>query len=200
MGFDMGGYGSGRRWRSNAKNTTEDIPALDVRELHRKGVLTFGRVFRYGWCSGGRETLAALVRSDNNLVEVYPLIKEDDGGEQTGPPHLAPLSITPCHYGGIRVWFHCPQCSRRVAILYVTKQLACRHCLQLRYKSQREVDYLRAARLARKLNLRLGGTGVVEKAPARPKGMHWKTYQLLANEAHELRLKAWAGVAGKLSL
>jgi len=30
-----------------------------------------------------------------------------------------PIERTRCHYGGMRPWFHCPRCQRRVAVLFL---------------------------------------------------------------------------------
>ena len=40
--------------------------------------------------------------------------------------------------GGHRYWFICPDCGSRVAKLYVVGDLvACRHCLNIKYRSSR---------------------------------------------------------------
>ncbi len=44
------------------------------------------------------------------------------------------------NFGGKRLWFLCPLCSRRVAVLYlhpISKQLSCRMCTGLPYKCSR---------------------------------------------------------------
>lgn len=42
-----------------------------------------------------------------------------------------------CNYGGIRYFFHCPKCNRRMRILYCIKGFfACRKCLNLGYFTQ----------------------------------------------------------------
>ena len=46
----------------------------------------------------------------------------------------AELTTSPTSGGGIRYWFRCPQCSRRVGKLYPN---ACRKCLGLDYKKHR---------------------------------------------------------------
>lgn len=46
---------------------------------------------------------------------------------------------SPTGNGGKRWWFACPQCNKRKGVLYkhpFTTQIACRDCLQLRYKKQ----------------------------------------------------------------
>lgn len=47
------------------------------------------------------------------------------------------LTTTLCHLGGKRLWFHCPDCRRRVGVLFAGKYgYSCRHCLNLTYKSK----------------------------------------------------------------
>lgn len=41
-------------------------------------------------------------------------------------------------FGGERLWFACPNCSRRVGTIYQDQgKVACRHCLGLRYSKSR---------------------------------------------------------------
>lgn len=43
-------------------------------------------------------------------------------------------------FGGSRLWFKCPDCARRVGILYqhpLSRAFACRKCLRLTYRKQR---------------------------------------------------------------
>ncbi len=50
------------------------------------------------------------------------------------------LTQTRTNYGGIRYWFSCPKCQRRVSVLYenpATHTLECRLCTGLKYKKQR---------------------------------------------------------------
>ncbi len=47
------------------------------------------------------------------------------------------LAWTLCHFGGWRPWFSCPDCGRRVAVLYIVSAVRCRHCLNLSYNSKR---------------------------------------------------------------
>lgn len=42
--------------------------------------------------------------------------------------------------GGKRIWFKCPLCEKRVAVLYkhpVSSDIGCRRCLRLEYRSRR---------------------------------------------------------------
>ena len=47
------------------------------------------------------------------------------------------LTSTPSNYGGLRYWFACPSCNRRVGILYGSS-LQCRHCANAVNESSRQ--------------------------------------------------------------
>ena len=107
-----------------------------------------------------------------------------------------PVSITwtPCHYGGARAWFICPErgCGRRVAILYGGGVFACRQCYQLVYDSQRWTAHDRALAKAQRIRLQLGGsTSMFERFPRKPEGMHRKTYERLRREEAEANARSW---------
>ena len=41
-------------------------------------------------------------------------------------------------FGGERLWFSCPVCSRRVGVVYQDRgMVACRHCLNIKYRKSR---------------------------------------------------------------
>lgn len=49
------------------------------------------------------------------------------------------LTNTSCYLGGFRLWFICPDCSKRVGVLFVGEYgYSCRHCLNLTYKLRNE--------------------------------------------------------------
>jgi hypothetical protein len=53
---------------------------------------------------------------------------------------FVPLTNTPCYFGGVRWWFKCPSCKKRVALLYkpyYADYFRCRHCYDLTYLSRR---------------------------------------------------------------
>jgi hypothetical protein len=160
----MGGYGSGRRWSS--KETTAAYHQLDIRNWRREGVLEPNRRF---W---NVEVLPNAPAKPRGIVLSNSL------GEQYG----VRLAWTACNYGGSRPWFLCPApgCGRRVAILYGSRGLACRHCFQLAYASQQESGKNRALYRAQQIRMSLGGSGsIVEPFPERPKGMHRRKYRRL---------------------
>jgi len=194
----MGGCGSGRRRQPDAMQATDRHPSIDVREWYRDGLLKQDQQFRNSWHSEGLEEAAVSVRSFGRYLTISRLTKDDNDCEQAGYEVLVSVSQTACNYGGTRPWFLCPKCSKRVAVLYLADCLACRHCTSLRYRCQCEAKYMRYVRRAKKLDLQLGGSGVMGLVRGRPKGMHWSTYRQLADEFNELRTKAWSGVDRKL--
>lgn len=101
------------------------------------------------------------------------------------------LDWTPCYYGGHRPWWLCPAagCGRRVAVLYGGRVFACRHCHGLAYTTQRESAVDRQLTRADKIRRRLGGEpGAANPFPPKPKGMHWRTYERLREQAAQADL------------
>ena len=121
----------------------------------------------------------------------------EPGAEQValnidGKPVQVRLAYTPCHLGGQRVWWRCPCCARRAAILYPGgKTIACRRCWRLRYKVEAMPEGDKAFRRADKLRARMGWVpGVAFGEGHRPKGMHRATYDKLLNRYRAAELQA----------
>lgn len=113
------------------------------------------------------------------------------------------LEWTDCHLGGKRAWFRCPAkgCGRRVAILYGGAIFACRRCHRLAYESQREAGYDRMARRADRLRDKLGWEpGILNGNGIKPKGMHWRTFELLKAKHDALVGESLAGMAKRFRL
>ena len=101
--------------------------------------------------------------------------------------HKFGIQWTRCNFGGRRPWFIC-QCGKRVAKLYDTGSIvACRHCLDTIYESQRRGEngrkYLRACRI----RLSIGGAPTISRDfPERPWRMHRKNYERIRIKAKKL--------------
>jgi hypothetical protein len=174
----MGGFGSGRH---GGKRTTGDMWALDIRKIARAGRLSPGQSFNWQWSRNGEPVANINIRTDADRV-ILNYRTRDRGGEWQSMNYLVHLSRTPCAYGGLRTWWHCPAvgCGRRVAVLYGGKVYACRHCHQLAYRTQREQPRDRAGSKAHKLRDRLGWKGgILNGKGSKPKGMHWRTFERL---------------------
>lgn len=191
----MGGYGSGRRC---GRETTDDYRRLDVRELHRAGVLTSG--WRGGWCWYQRGEKRAEISIEVFELSMVLRYSATSGGERKDHDYAVGLTWTGCNYGGRRPWLSCPCCGRRVAILYGGAVFACRHCRGLAYRVQRESDADRAIRQADAIRDRLRwAAGILNPDGWKPRGMHWRTFWRLKAEHDRLKgvgLGAWARQLG----
>jgi len=188
----MGGYGSGSWYRWNTRDTVEQHRRLDVRALHRAGIIERdGGAMPWGWQSESG-TNWITVRTRGNLLTLSYRVRTN-GGEWESVEQPVPITWTEPNYGGRRPWFMCPgvksgvPCRRRVAHLYgAGRYFACRHCYELAYGSQREDRADRALRRANKIRRKLEGKpGMANPFPSKPKGMHWSTYERLRQAEQE---------------
>lgn len=181
----MGGSGSGRKpWAESLPESC--YRRIDVRRLHRSGLLKPGATGRIIWTSqGGTVELNVLgVQAEAEGMwlwnEPAPLRRQQ---------YFVPLSRTPCFKGGARLWFHCPvtACNRRVAVLFGSDLFLCRHCRGLSYDSQRANAFDRQIIRMNRLREQLGWPGgPLDLRGDKPKGMHWRTFNRLAGEYEQL--------------
>ena len=148
----MGGSGSGR-WGSR-RPRAENMQRIDIAVVNRGRTLSTNDVL---------EVSSTL--NDGTLVKV----------------HLC-LSATRTAFGGRRLWLLCPSCGVRCRVIYVGRRwFACRVCHRLRYSSQAEAPADRAIRAMSKIVKRLDPSATDNDLPPKPKGMHWRTYDLLTS-------------------
>jgi len=186
----MGGMGSGRGTRLG-KDTTSSYSGLDVRYLQRHGMLRAGASSSISWSRCGKRVGSIRITAEANCIRLsYRHCRYGDNWKDEN--YLVVIEWTSCNYGGKRAWFRCPGsgCGRRVAVLYGGGLFACRHCHNLNYQSQHEHAWERS--LSRYANIRekLGvapGLGF----PDRPKGMHWRTYRRLRQQADRGGVGKW---------
>jgi hypothetical protein len=87
------------------------------------------------------------------------------------------IEYSPCHKGGNRPWFICPDCEERKTILFRGRHFRCRKCLGLTYASLHETKADRPLNRLMRQRRKLGGTGeLFEPFPPKPRGMHWDKY------------------------
>ena len=198
----MGGEGSGNWYRFDKKTTIAECHSVDVRYLHREGLLKPGRWFSLRWSRADRETgsIRGVVEGAERPEQMILLYRYRGGlgGEWEDVQERVSLDWTACNFGGERPWFMCPGtgCGRRVAILYGPgKYFLCRHCYDLVYESQRENEMHRALRRAQTIRERLRGSANMTKPfPDKPKGMHHETYWRLREEHDEAEIAQLAGM------
>ena len=154
----MGGFGSTRWTWHPKKYSVEDCLILKVERLVKD---TF--FFRPGKSFG--LLCSTITHTRQELAQCWYTLDVRDpsssqlwlshkvAGAQVAVEYTVQLEITKPHFGGIRRWFTCPICGRRVGTLYLPpggKYFGCRHCYDLTYTScQRNHEYDRVyARLA----------------------------------------------------
>lgn len=198
----MGGTGSGRHWRYDAKDSTSDYRLIDIRRWKRDGLLDPNQSFGWHWSRNGENVASINVQTEPG--QVILTYRHRRGGEEwKDKSYPVRLDWTHCNFGGKRPWFLCPAigCGRRVAILYCGGIFACRHCYQLAYPSQRETYDDRAARRADRIRDKLGWEpGILNGKGWKPKGMHWDTYERLTAQHDAFVVVSLAGIAERLKI
>ncbi len=191
----MGGIFSGRKPAQTTKPFPEEFITLDVRTLQKEGLLEAKQSYNLHQYSCGRKVgILAVTAHQNRLSLSYAACHEQT--RQLNPQSTT-IVWTPCHFGGRRPWFLCPNehCGKRVAILYGPHSFLCRHCQGIAYQSQRENQL---QRMFRKLEALQTGFSDAPKAMhsrelSRPKGMHQRTFKSLEGRhealVSEIRLK-----------
>ena len=152
------------RYYYNRKATADASCSLKMSYLRKRGMLSGEEAFeRISWVSSrtGKETSVIVgVNIANNgplVILMYTITDRD--GNKTDYNYAVSLVTTPCNFGGVRYWFGCPSCGRRVGVLYLAPgdvYFRCRYCNNLSYRSRnrcnmeafgetsREIDRLRS--------------------------------------------------------
>ena len=192
----MGGSGSGNWYRFGSKTRVEDCLNIDARHLYRKGCLEPWQGHSWKWQNGCN----ILIRTEPEAIRLSYTITNDSQHEEVD--YKIRLSWTSCNYGGKRPWFICPGkgCGRRVAKLYLKSgYFLCRHCNDLAYSSQRERKEFRLLNKTQKICEILGVNSCDGLFNAsKPKGMHWRTYEKLVDEAQAFELESLYTMSQKL--
>jgi hypothetical protein len=197
----MGGRGSGRSGGLGMLTVKcHEYHSVDLDWLRRKRCLRPGYSGKLTWSRGGTPTGNIDYRVEaSGLRLIYKT--RSHGGDWRDVDELVPFVQTRTNFGGGRRWFECLSCRTRCRILYGGAYFRCRRCHRLKYDTQYEPPFARAATRALKIRDRLGCRGGIgDPFPAKPKGMHWRTYERL--QAQEERLQnAWAlGIMTKWNL
>jgi hypothetical protein len=193
----MGGLGSGIYARIRAgKRIVESTLSLNILWLKRKGLLIPGLNITLSWSRG--DIIITNIETtvyENYLLLIYTFKKTKDVKQKIY------FDWTPCYYGSERVWFRCPFCDRRCAIIYFhEKYFACRICCNLTYKTSNETYSDRKASKSDKLRKRIGAKpGVLNFLPLlKPKGMHLETWARIRKEIQALRIMVFMDMNRKL--
>ena len=180
----MGGIGSGNWYRFNSKDTTGSQKRIDVRFLKKQNYLRPDTCGSLSWsCNGEPNGSIRFTTLANGIQLNYRHRNYGEDWEEV--EEVIHFEYTSCNYGGKRTWLLCPGCHKRVAIVYgAGKYFLCRHCYDLNYQTQHEDYYDRQISKSHEIRRKLGGeAGAANPFPEKPKGMHWKTYWKLYQQA-----------------
>lgn len=195
----MGGRGSGRTSGYGfLVDKCEDYLSIDLAFLRKRNAFHPRNSGEISW-SRRNEKYASVqyVVEAGGLRLIYR--SRPHGGEWQDVDELIPFVETQTQFGGRRHWFGCPSCKRRCRIIYGGSHFRCRNCYRLKYESQYEPIFGRAADQRHKLRKRLGQVGSLEDPfPTKPKGMHWKTYRRLETRDQDLEQRWCMDLAGWL--
>jgi len=136
------------RYFFDKKTTAEECKSISIVNMKKWGFFK-ARTHSGGitWTSYGnktniaydfdREKLRLRLRYTFSNAEDDPKAKQD---------YYVRMSTTPCQFGGVRYWMHCPQCGKRSGKLFLAGKyvFACRTCWNLSYQSQNFVGFERA--------------------------------------------------------
>jgi hypothetical protein len=180
----MGGAGSGNWYRFDKKTTTGECHSVDVRYLHREGLLASGRWFTLRWSRAGSETGsirgAVIEEGKPERVVLTYRHRRGPGGEWEDVREPVPLTWTGCNFGGERPLVRLPRV--RVAAggspsstgRDATSCAAVATISPTRASEKRDVP---GSSQGARPSERLGGSAnMTEPFPERPKGMHHDTY------------------------
>jgi len=130
------------RYYYHKKATAEESCGLSIYRLKKYGMLS-GRTYEtISWTSRMTgKTTTVLLEGD---LTGGPYIRfaytvTDRKGNKTDFGYEVNLVTTRCNFGGVRYWFECPSCGRRVGVLYLAPgdtYFRCRHCNNLSYHSR----------------------------------------------------------------
>lgn len=199
----MGGFGS-TRWVGHGRHRTVDeaFLAIPIRELTRQGMfgpwMSLWGTLKWPLVPAEVEWTLEWTGDREPAVLILGGRLRTAGVAYVHPKHRISLGLSCLPSGGKRRWFLCAKCLRRTGAIYLphlTSWWGCRSCHGLRYWSQRLGRLDRLTRKADKAWRRLGGSPEPvfpfdERPPAKPKGMHWRTYERLCHQ-YKARRQCW---------
>lgn len=192
----MGGRGSGTWCRWSKQTTLDDVKRIDIRFMKKRGMLKTGWGGSLNWTRGGKPNGSINYRCHDDSLQLNFRYREHGGDWQPIEQRIY-FDRTPCNYGGERLWFLCPRCSKRVGILCCDGPMfLCRHCYQLPYASQQQSRMDRLIDQKHQLGARIFQYYDYGEGWGKKKGMHWKTFNRLETRYQALE-RQWLQIVSK---
>ena len=174
------------RYFWDKKGNTDQYKKIDVRYMQRESLLNSGQANSLRWTSQRTGEIVGRIDYEVKAEGVCFSYRVRSNPSEAWRPYsyLVPVIYTPCNYGGTRAWFNCPHCLKRVAVLYLDEQIACRTCHKLNYTSQQQTKGTWQERdRMNKVREKLGWPLVQDVLfRIKPKGMHYTTFERLCQE------------------
>jgi len=181
---NLGSFGSGKYDRYGRKRACEEVKSIDIRQLKRKSCLDQEGYIYWSWTFGGKPSGNISMKILGDRLNFLYSTTNNWSGKKQEFNYWINLDYALCNYGGKRVWFLCPICYRRRALLYYGQDgyFKCRKCANLNYRSsQKGKDIIyridnKIESIRKKLDIpECNILDVLEKAD-KPKYMHYDTY------------------------
>jgi len=187
----MGGFGSGAWTRYGTRQTLDSLKRIEITFLKKIGALNLPKSGTLSWTRNGEDNGFISYRSHPAHIELNFNFRRGDIEEwQTVNQHIN-FDTTPCNYGGVRHWFLCPNCSRRVGVLCgADKLFLCRHCYKAPYASQNESGLDRLNSKKDKIAKRIFEDYHNGRGWRKKKGMHQRTFDRLYVQYRQLECQS----------
>jgi hypothetical protein len=131
-----------------------EFHSIDLAWLRRKKLLTHGNCFSLNWSRAGHPTGSIRLECVSGGIRlVYR--NRPRGGDWRDVCEFVPLIETATRFNGKRQWFQCLSCMCFCRILFGGDYFRCRKCHRLKYETQYEPGFARAATRALKIRSRL---------------------------------------------
>ena len=162
--------------RPGNKLKAESTLTLDIRSWKDVGIDNDVTLFELTWRGWGEPEPQMIILKISDTVKLTYQVRQHSNNELQERKQVVPLERTAPHYGGVRKWFQCPDCSRRCELLYFRfGHFACRLCQKIAYQSQSRDTIDRLTHKLQKLEAPLHA--------GRPKGMHRTTAKRIVERA-----------------
>lgn len=120
------------------RSLTIERPEITVRHVREGKLTTEGTEIIMRWGNGNSVALEGM--SDHLLIRYATGISED----RKSHCDRIDYGWTPCHFGGSKLHFICPQCGHPRMAVFGSAPFACRKCHDLAYPSEMESGAYRA--------------------------------------------------------
>jgi hypothetical protein len=164
----------------------------------REGLYKLGNKGALHWAQNGKpDGNVGYQCYDQYLILDYRFRRNDDDWQPVKQTIL--IKRTPCNYGKSRLWFECPGCNYRCAILYGADVLfLCRKCYRLPYRSQMQSKLDTLFNQKHALGRRIFEDYKYGDGYKKKKGMHQSTFDRLFQKYDLLNSKVCRGTIEKL--